>query len=346
MATDGKVLYVGEEPDGLLDPLALDNRIELNAVPTAAAAQSRLEDGRQDIDCLVCRQTLPDSSGVEFLSWVRDRLPATTLPFVLVAADGSERLAERAVNEGATGYHRLAPPDAASRLTSVVLEEVDRACGDGHPSLSQYRTLKRDYDRLETFRSVISHDLRTPLNVAEGHLEMLDAGTPAEESLERVQEAVEQVETLVDELRTLARQGQLVEKPEPVTLETAATTAWERIPTDGAALDVRATGAVLADADRIEQLFRNLFRNALDHGEATTITVGDLQDGFYIRDDGRGVSEAYRDDIFDPGVSTTDAPGFGLAVAEQISAAHGWDIELVSADDGARFEVTSVARPE
>jgi signal transduction histidine kinase len=66
--------------------------------------------------------------------------------------------------------------------------------------------------------------------------------------------------------------------------------------------------------------------------------------GFYVADDGTGVPEADRDDVFDSGYSTTQAgTGFGLAIVAEIAEAHGWDIALTESEDGgARFEVTGV----
>jgi signal transduction histidine kinase len=82
-------------------------------------------------------------------------------------------------------------------------------------------------------------------------------------------------------------------------------------------------------------------------GEALTVTVGPLEDGFYVADDGIGIPEEERDDIFELGYTTTDSgTGFGLGIVTEVVQAHGWDVSITDSEDGgARFEVTDVRQP-
>jgi PAS/PAC sensor hybrid histidine kinase (EC 2.7.13.3) len=108
---------------------------------------------------------------------------------------------------------------------------------------------------------------------------------------------------------------------------------------------VAETARVQADGRAFTRLLENLLKNALDHG-GETVTVGRLSDGFYLADDGPGIPEDVRQEVFDPGYSTkaeTDGTGFGLTSTHQIALAHGWKIAAVDGNDGgARFEVTGV----
>lgn len=74
------------------------------------------------------------------------------------------------------------------------------------------------------------------------------------------------------------------------------------------------------------------------------MTVGDLNDGFYVADDGTGIPEAERGNVLDTGYSTaTEGTGFGLTIVKQIAEAHGWTVRLTESDaGGARFEFTDV----
>ena len=102
---------------------------------------------------------------------------------------------------------------------------------------------------------------------------------------------------------------------------------------------------VEADYDRLCQLLENLFRNAIEHGgEDVTVRVGVLDDGFYIEDDGPGISEDVQEEVFDVGYSTSpDGTGFGLSIVKEITEAHGWKIAITEGTaDGARFEITGV----
>lgn len=75
-----------------------------------------------------------------------------------------------------------------------------------------------------------------------------------------------------------------------------------------------------------------------------TITVGDLDGGFYFADDGRGIPDDKREQVFESGYSTA-APGtgFGLNIVSEIAEVHGWQIRVTeSTDSGARFEITGI----
>ena len=69
-----------------------------------------------------------------------------------------------------------------------------------------------------------------------------------------------------------------------------------------------------------------------------------LEDGFYVEDDGPGIPEENRTDIFDSGYSTTgEGTGFGLSIVKRVAEAHGWDITVTESEvGGARFEITGV----
>ena len=76
-----------------------------------------------------------------------------------------------------------------------------------------------------------------------------------------------------------------------------------------------------------------------------TVRVGALADGFYVEDDGPGIPEDERDEVFAHGYSTQrGGSGFGLAIVEAIADAHEWDVSVgEGADGGARFEVTGAS---
>jgi signal transduction histidine kinase len=92
-------------------------------------------------------------------------------------------------------------------------------------------------------------------------------------------------------------------------------------------------------------LFENLFRNAVNHGGGeVTVTIGEIADGFYVADDGAGIPDDERDDIFEAGYSTADGgTGFGLAIVKEVVEAHGWEIRVTDSEmGGARFEIIGI----
>ena len=207
--------------------------------------------------------------------------------------------------------------------------------------------LRRQNERLEEFTSVVSHDLRNPLNVIDGRLELASGDCDSEHLLE-AEAALDRCQTLVDDLLTLAREGQRIGETGPVRLADVVEECWTTIEPGEATLNHDVDRTIPADRSRLKQLLENLFRNAITHaGPAVTVEVGRLDGGFYVADDGPGIPEDVRDEVFRSAYSTEeDNTGFGLAIAKEIVDAHGWEMtvgESVSA--GARFEITGVETP-
>jgi signal transduction histidine kinase len=108
---------------------------------------------------------------------------------------------------------------------------------------------------------------------------------------------------------------------------------------------VTCEGEITADKNRLQQLFENLFRNAVEHaGPDVAIRVGALDDGLYVEDDGSGIPEDEHERVLDPGYSTAEeSTGYGLAIVNRIVDAHGWSLSIMDgADGGARFEIRGV----
>ncbi len=210
--------------------------------------------------------------------------------------------------------------------------------------------------------SVVSHDLRNPLDVAKARLE---AGRELDEDdhFEHVEQAHERMERIIQDVLTIARGEEVVEPDDTVDLTEIAETAWETVETNGARLAIdEPLPTAIADPDRVGRLFENLFRNAIDHGSTDqppqdhgedapgnpVVTVGrlDVEDasGFYVADDGPGIPPENRARVFEPGYSTDDhGTGLGLAIVARIVDLHGWAIEVTTATaGGARFEVSGV----
>ncbi|GAB3692665.1 sensor histidine kinase [Halorubrum pallidum] len=208
----------------------------------------------------------------------------------------------------------------------------------------------RERDRLEEFASLVSHDLRNPLNVARGNLSLLTdrlEGEHAEQpELDAVARSLTRMETLVEDMLTLARQGASIDDPEWVSLREMAEVAWGGVDTAAAELTVASDCRLRADRSRLRQALENLFANAIEHvGETVRVTVGSLDDrGFYVEDDGPGIAKDRRGEVFDAGVSTDpEGTGFGLKIVDEVAQAHGWTVTIATADGGgARFEFHGV----
>lgn len=206
--------------------------------------------------------------------------------------------------------------------------------------------LQRQNERLEEFASIVSHDLRNPLRVADGRLELI-RDECASDHIDGVAQALDRMDALIEDLLTLAREGSRVDEIEPIGLANVARNSWQTVKTRQATLDVDTSQVIEADRSRIQQLFENLYQNAIEHGgNDVTVSVGAIEDGFYVADTGPGIPGSDRENVFEAGYSTNESgTGFGLQIVKQITDAHGWEIIVTeSKGGGARFEITGVEK--
>jgi PAS domain S-box-containing protein len=207
--------------------------------------------------------------------------------------------------------------------------------------------LERQNERLEMFAGTVSHDLQNPLHTAQGYLE-LARETNRETHFERVEQSLDRMSGIIDDLLRLARIEMTAEETEQVSVPVLVMDVWETLGVNEATLemDIPTETTIQADRGLLQNLFENLFRNAIEHNEQpVTSTVGTLDgDGLYIADDGKGSPPENPEMIFEQGYTTdSDSLGFGLSIVEEIADAHGWEIHITdSANGGARFEITGV----
>ena len=247
------------------------------------------------------------------------------------------------------GEWRTIEARARNLLDDPFVEGIVLNSRDITEKQQQNRELERQNQRLDKFASIVSHDLRNPLNVAMGHLEILESkiGERHDESIETVQRQLDRMGDIIDDSLSLARSGETVTETSKTDLEAIASDAWKNVDTGKATLVVEQTFSFQSDRDRLLNVFENLFRNSIDHNESTDLTIklGPLPDGtgFYIEDDGVGIPADEREQIFEEGYSTNkDGTGFGLAIVREIIQAHRWEIHVTASEmGGARFEIIS-----
>lgn len=140
--------------------------------------------------------------------------------------------------------------------------------------------LRRQNDRLDRFATMVGHDLRSPLTVANGQLELAAQRCDDEvatEHFEAVDRSHKRMESMIEDLLLLARSGQHVEDPESVGLASVVRDAWAYAAVENCELDLTVPEAVTisADPDRLLHVFENIFRNAVEHGSTSSRPASD-----------------------------------------------------------------------
>ncbi|MWV39346.1 PAS domain S-box protein [Natrialba sp. INN-245] len=208
------------------------------------------------------------------------------------------------------------------------------------------RKLRERNERLDAFARIVSHDLRNPLSVSQGYLDVIEE-TESLEHVESVRSGLDRMESIVEDVLAIARGGEWAAETVPVEFEDVATEAWDHVSTENATLSIDETMTIDADRPRLLRLLENLFRNAIEHGSVgqsrlsvRTGPLGGGERGFYVEDDGTGIPEGVCEDLFDPSVSSSsDGLGIGLWIVREVTTGHGWSVTAVESESGgARFE--------
>jgi PAS domain S-box-containing protein len=240
-----------------------------------------------------------------------------------------------------TNLAPVSPDGEITRLVGITRNVTAR--------VERERQLRRQRERLDEFASVISHDLRNPLNIAQGRATLLDEQTESEH-LTPLRRSLDRMEAIIADTLTLARQGETIDETEPVSLTDLVGTCWGTVDTEDANIEIVDEMTFQGDPDRLRHVFENLFRNAVEHGGSdVTVRVGcHDEQGIYIEDDGPGIPVEKRDEVFEPGHSSSrGGTGFGLTIVKRIVDAHGWELSVTDGTDGgARFEVEMAEQSE
>jgi signal transduction histidine kinase len=262
---------------------------------------------------------------------------------------------------------RLLAPLRALRETADEISDSDlsrRLPETGNDDITALtRTFNRMLDRLESafvgqrqFLDDAGHELKTPLTVLRGHLELLDVGNPEEiaETRELLLDELDRMARLVGELIVLAKS----DRPDFVTLRpvdltglTVDTLAKARGLADRTwTLDETASVTVPVDEQRLTQALLQLCDNAVKHTAAgDEIALGSSYDGsearLWVRDSGPGVDPEHREQIFERFarghvLEGDEGFGLGLSIVRAIAQAHGGSVSLEDEEPhGARFVI-------
>lgn len=210
--------------------------------------------------------------------------------------------------------------------------------------------------------SDVAHELRTPIANVSSYLEAIMEGVwePTPERLQSCYEELERISKLVSDLERLwqvENKNLKLQKTEVDLLELAQT-AVRNFDAQLSKKDLCCTVTgnstlVLADCDRIRQVFTNLISNAIKYSNengAIRVVIEDTEDAgiICVEDDGIGIAEKELKWIFERFYRTdrsrnrkTGGVGIGLTIVKTIVQAHGGKIEVKSEEgQGSQFVVT------
>jgi len=252
---------------------------------------------------------------------------------------------------------RILAPVRAVTETARAITDTDlgeRIAVEGNDEVSHLaRTFNDMLDRLQAaFRSQrdfiddAGHELRTPITIIRGHLELMgDDPVDREETTEIVLGELDRMNRFVDDLLVLATAG----RPDFLrlaTVDVAALTEELLAKARGLAdrrwvLEAVARGLVVADRQRVTQAVVQLAANACQHTEVdaeialgSSVTDGALR--FWVRDTGPGIAPREHRRIFErfaraaDGGRRSEGAGLGLSIVRAIARAHGGEVELHS----------------
>jgi signal transduction histidine kinase len=236
---------------------------------------------------------------------------------------------------------RITGRDEVAALATTFNEMLDR--------------LEQAFATQRRFVDDAGHELRTPITVIRGHLELLEED-PAErrKTLDLVMDELERMQRIVDDLLILAK----AERPDFLALDTVDIgRLTEEIHAKAAAiadrdwrLEEKGRGVVVADRQRLTQAVMQLAQNAAEHtnaGDAISLgsSVRDGETRVWVRDTGPGIPVDQQERIFrrfsrGDGTRRSEGAGIGLAIVKAIADAHHGRVELKSAAAaGATFTV-------
>lgn len=309
---------------------------------TTAAGMRYLEDRATNPHCVLTDHNPPAQDCFELL----DAVPPE-LPVVLTPTEGSSSLATKALSAGAATY---IDPTAVENSKEAIATGIDRAVADSVSDPVRHIV----HTRIEEFSSVVSHELRSPIQTAKSGLDLARAECESR-YLDDVDETLTRLNKRIDNVMQLLNDDEAVPELEPIDLAVIVDESWPDQST--ATLSVETDlPRIEAEESRLRQLLENLFRNATEHGGAdSSVRVGvidhpvrssatDSSIGLYIADDGPGIERDQRESVFEYGYTgSEDGTGLGLAIVSEVVESFGWEITVTDSNaGGARFEIYQI----
>lgn len=367
------ILAVDDRPDNLLALEAVLDPLDLDIIRATSGHEALRHLLTADVALILLDVQMPDLDGYETARLIKARVRTQNIPIIfLTARDKAMEHELAAYGTGAVDY--LSKPFAAEVLRAKVqvfvdlwrqsktIEEqralLERRLDERDRAESRLRVqtveLERSNAELERFAFVASHDLREPLQVVAGFLDLLRArheggdGDTAE-LIQRATSGIDAMSRLIDDLLSYARASTGEQKPEILDVHDLLTEARVELSSElertGTLLTNDPLPKVLGDRWQLGRLFVHLIDNAVvyrsEERPQPQVHVGlTRRERFWVvsvRDNGRGVDPREIPRLFtilgrgQPQAEATGT-GVGLALCRRVIERHGGEIWMESVE--------------
>ena len=192
--------------------------------------------------------------------------------------------------------------------------------------------LEEKNKRLDEFSSIVSHDLRNPLNVAMGYLSLSKESMDLDD-LEKVESSLKRMKNIIDELLAVSGDSENFQKEE-LMLSEAFNQAVE-IGERDVRYEIKNDLKLNASRTGLVNIFDNMLSNSIKHNEGSvSVEVGTTDEGFYYTDNGEVADDLKN--IVEHGFSSSDTgKGLGLSIIKRLADANDWGVELEKSDKGS-----------
>jgi signal transduction histidine kinase len=336
----------------------LDGRLALHLDPTfrelVTGSEQPISGQYESPQGLVRFATMPVTQGQErgtfFVAYFADSEHAELVEVIRIYAFAAVGVLVVVAFVTWLSAGRLLRPIREVRRTAQQISETDLALRmpeSGKDDVAELaRTFNAMLDRLETafatqreFLDDAGHELRTPITIVRGHLELLDVSDPADAAETRalLLDELDRMSRLVEDLIVLAK----AERPDFLQIDLVDIGRLTDDVVDKARalgsrrwrIEARSSAVVIADRHRLTQALVQLAENAVKFsGPDDEVLVGSSSDGewvrLWVRDHGPGVPPEHVERIFErfqrtAGADRTAGSGLGLAIVRAIAEAHG-----------------------
>ena len=315
-------------------------------------------------DVLLLDLGLPESTGLDTLDRANELVD--NIPIIVLTGMQDREKSMTAIERGAQDYLPKSELDG-DRLGRALRYAVVRS--------RQQRTLRRRRDQMEFFNSILQHDMLNGMNVIRARGELLkqelegDEQEYAETIVDWSDDIIDLTEKVRSVLKTLSEDGMSRMEQRDLTAVLSAAADRARSMDPACTVNNHVTGVDVAADELLEDVFGNLFLNAVEHGSTSsdsqarqnaaeggdegvtidvTATVGDVFVTVRIADDGPGIDPARRRQVFERGQkgSASTGTGFGLYFVDSMVESYGGNIWIEESDAGGAAFVLELPRTE